>query len=120
MDTTLLAVTLLATAVILAVVGVLAVIERLPRNRVLGLRATSMREDDEAWRLGHRAAGATLIAAAGPPLLVGLALLVSPPDKVDDWFLVYAVVGILTGGLIALAGRQAANAVKASGPDDRT
>lgn len=60
--------------------------------------------------------GATPLTAAGLPLLLGVALLVAPPALVAGWLLAYAVVGVLTGGLIALAARQAERAV--TGPND--
>ena len=66
--------------------------------------------DDEAWRIGHRAAGPALMAAAGPPLLLGVALIVAPPAALEDWFLFMAVVGVATGGLLALGVRQAREA----------
>jgi hypothetical protein len=115
MDTTILALALLLLAVTLAGVGLAGVLERLPRNAWVGLRVDVVRRDDHAWRVGHLAAGPALMAAAGPPLLLAVALLVAPPEEVADWFLFYAVVGVVTGGLIALAARQARAAVE--GPD---
>ena len=115
METTVLGLALLLLAGALVGIGVAGLTERLPRNRWIGLRTEAVRTDDEAWRLGHRAAGPALIAAAGPPLLLGLALLAIPPDEVADWLLVYALVGVITGGLIALATRGAQRAV--NGPD---
>jgi|GEM_PF-3032414 len=117
METTIFAIVLLVAAVVLAGVGIAAVTERLPRNRWLGLRAESMRDDD-AWRVGHRAAGGTLIAAAGPALLLAVALLAAPPDEAADWFLIYALVGVVTGGLIALAARQADRAARGPSAED--
>ena len=116
METTILAAALLALAVALAAVGLAGIAERLPRNRWIGLRAAGVRADDDTWRTGHRAAGGALIAAAGPPLLLGIALIARPPAQIEDWFLAYAVVGVVTGGLIAMATRQAERAVEA--PDD--
>lgn len=115
MDTNVLALALLVLAMALAGVGLAGVTERLPRNRWIGLRVDVLRADDAAWRIGHRAGGAALIAAAGPPLLLAVALLASPPAEIADWFLLYALVGVVTGGLIALAARQARVAVE--GPD---
>ncbi len=115
MEITILAILLLVVAVVLAGVGIAAVTERLPRNRWLGVHSASMRGDDEAWRIGHRAAGGALIAAAGPPLLLAVALLAAPPEEAADWFLFYAVVGVVTGGLIALASRQADRALNGPG-----
>ena len=116
MEITLVAIALLLLAVALAGIGLAGITERLPRNRWVGLRTAGIRDDDEAWRIGHRAAGPALMAAAGPPLLLGVALLAAPPDTLEDWFLFMAVVGVVTGGLLALASRQARNA--ASPNDD--
>ena len=116
METTILALALLVLALALAGVGLAGILERLPRNDWIGLRVDVVRASDDAWRTGHRAGGPALIAAAGPPLLLAVALLVAPPEEVTDWFLVYALVGVATGGLIALAARQARAAV--DGPDE--
>jgi hypothetical protein len=115
METAVLALALLVFAVALVAVGVAGLAERLPRNRWIGVRSPAVQRSDEAWRVGHRAGGAALVAAAGPPLLLAAALIARPPDEVADWFLVYAVVGVITGGLIALAVRQADRA--AATPD---
>lgn len=107
MEITVLAVALLLLAAVLVGVGLASLTARLPRNRWLGVRVAATVADEEGWRAGHRAAGGTLIASAGPPLLLAIALLVRPPAALAEWFLVYAVVGVLTGGLIAVAVRQA-------------
>lgn len=109
----------LVTAVVLATVGIAGVAERLPRNRWLGVRTDAIGEgNDDTWRIAHRAAGGALIAAAGPPLLLGVALLAAPPDEANDWFIIYAAVGVITGGLIALAVRQADRAAQGPETDD--
>ena len=110
MEVTLVALALLLLAVALAGIGLAGLTQRLPRNRWIGLRTTGIRDDDRAWRIGHRAAGPALIAAAGPPLLLGVALIVAPPAALEDWFLFMAVVGVATGGLLALGVRQAREA----------
>lgn len=102
---------LLALAVALAGIGLAGLTERLPRNRWVGLRTAGVRDDDDAWRIAHRAAGAALVAAAGPPLLLGVALLATPPDALEDWLLFLAVVGVATGGMLAMASRQAQHAL---------
>lgn len=117
MEVTLMAMALLVLAVALAGIGLAGLTERLPRNRWVGLRTAGIRDDDEAWRMGHRAAGPALMAAAGPPLLLGVALIAAPPDQLQDWFLFMALVGVVTGGLLALAARQAR--VAANPGDDR-
>ena len=107
MEATILAFALIVLAAVFIGVGLAGLTERLPRNPVVGIRVASVRADAEGWRKGHRAAGGAMLAAAGPPLLLGVALLVMPPDDVGEWFLVFAVVGVITGGLVALAVRQA-------------
>ena len=57
------------------------------------------------------------MVAAGPPLLLGAALVAAPPDALADWLLFLAVVGVITGGLIALASRQAQTALAARDAD---
>ncbi len=117
MEFTLVALALLLLALATAGVGLAGRTGRLPRNRWIGLRTRGVRADDEAWRVGHRAAGGALIVAAGPPLLLAAALVASPPDALEDWFPVYALVGVVTGGLIALASRQAQRAIEQSEAD---
>ncbi len=119
METVVLGLAMLVLAVALAGVGLAGITGRLPRNAWIGLRAGSLRKDDEAWRVGHRAAGGTLVVAAGPPLLLAAALMSMPPDALEDWLLGYAVTGVVTGGLIALASRRAQQAVEEVPTDDR-
>lgn len=120
METTLVAIALLALAGALALVGLAGVFERLPRNRWVGLRTAEVRTDDESWRVGHRAAGPALMAAAGPPLLLGVALIAAPPENLEDWLLAMIVVGLVTGGLLALASRQAKNALAPTRDEQET
>ena len=117
METTLVGLALLTLAGALVTVGLAGITERLPRNRWIGLRTAGVRADDESWRVGHRAAGGPLIAAAGPPLLLGVALLAVPPEDLEDWLLFLIAVGLITGGLLALASRQARSAL--APPDEQ-
>ncbi len=110
-DDMLVGVALMLLAGGLAAIGLAGLMERLPRNRWIGLRLARIREDDAAWRTAHRAAGPSLIAAAGPPLLLGVALIAAPPDTLQDPFLFLGLVGIATGGLLALGVRQAQAAI---------
>jgi uncharacterized membrane protein len=110
-DDMLVGLALLLLAGALAAVGLAGLMERLPRNRWIGLRIVGIRDDDAAWRTAHRAAGPSLIAAAGPPLLLGVALMAAPRDTLQDPFLFLAVVGVATGGLLALGVRQAQAAI---------
>jgi len=112
MGTSLLALALLLFAGALAAVGIVGLGERLPQNRWIGLRVASLRTSQEAWRAGHRAAGASLVTAAGPALLLAVALVARPPAAVEDWLLIYVAVGLVSGGLIALASRQADRAAR--------
>lgn len=119
METTILALALLLVAVLLAAVGFAGLRERLPRNRWVGLRIAAVRADDERWRIGHRAAGSVLIVAAGPPLLLGAALIAAPPEQLEDWLIVLIAVGLVTGGLLALAARQARQAIEPDHEQER-
>ncbi len=106
------AIALLVLTAALVVIGLAGLTERLPPNRWVGIRVASVQVDERAWRTGHRAASGAVMAAAGPPLLLAVALIARPPAALEDWFLVYAVVGVITGGLIALAVRQADRAAQ--------
>lgn len=112
LEITIVAVALLILTALMIAIGLAALTERLPRNRWVGIRVASVQVDEKAWRAGHRAASAAVMAAAGPPLLLAVALIAVPPGELQDWFLVYAVVGVITGGLIALAVRQADRAAQ--------
>lgn len=111
METTIVGLALLLLAAALAGVGFAGSRERLPRNRWIGLRIAGVRDDDVLWRRAHRASGAALIAAAGPPLLLGVALVAAPPENLEDWLIALIAVGLVTGGLLALAARQARQAI---------
>lgn len=106
MEVTLLALAMFLLAVVLVIIGVAGLTERLSRRRWIGIRTAATQASDKAWRAGHRAAGGAIIAAAGPPLLLAVGLVARGPEAVEDWLLVYVVVGLVTGGLIALAVRQ--------------
>jgi hypothetical protein len=112
-ETTILGLASLALAIVLTAVGIAGLAERLPRTR--RAVATPARQHEPEQRARRRAASVTLVGAAGPPLLLGVALLVRPPDQLDDWFLIYALAGVVTGGLIAYAKRRAD---PAAGPED--
>jgi len=90
MEMTILASLLLAAAMVLGVIGMAGLAERLPRG----------------GRRRQRAAGASLLAAAGLPLLLAAALIARPPEALGDWFVIFALAGVVCGGLIALARRQ--------------
>jgi hypothetical protein len=113
METTIMALASLALAIVLAGVGIAGLAERLPHMRRAGAKAIPARQHDPGRQARSRAASATLIGAAGPPLLLGVALLVRPPEQLADWFLIYALTGVVTGGLIAYARRRADTAVGA-------
>ena len=114
MDAAVLALALFVLSLVLLLVGLAGRLGVLPRNRWIGVRAAAVRENDETWQAGHRASAAALLLAAVPPALVAAALVVEPPAEIDDWLLSYAVAGVVTGGLIALAVRQADRAARAA------
>ncbi len=95
------------------VIGVVAVLGRLPRNRRFGVRSDETMRSDEAFTLANRVAAPGMIAAAVILLLGGLLAV-----GVDgSWSVLFAVAGILAAvflvGLVSAAGIRAAAAVPA-------
>ena len=120
MEMMLVGLALLALAVALTAVGLAGLAERLPRNRWIGLRTAEVHADDESWRAGHHAAGSALIAAAAPALLLGVALIAAPPEQLEDWLVALILAGLITGGLLALASRQARRALDVTQDEEPT
>lgn len=107
----------LAVGLVVAVVGVLGFLERLPRNRFGGVRTPATLRDDETFRVGNKVAGLP-IAVGGAVGVVGggVALVMTGAAAV-----VVAVVALLGALFIAAAGgvlgHRAAEAVPAPAPE---
>ena len=61
---------LVAAGLVTAVIGVLGAIERLPRNRLVGIRTPQAVSSPEVWAAVHRVSGPWLVAA-GLSLIAG-------------------------------------------------
>jgi hypothetical protein len=107
----------LVLGLLMAVIGLLGCLERLPRNRFGGVRTPATLRDDETFRVGNKVAGLP-IAVGGWAGVVGggVALLLTGAAAVVA--VVVALVGML---LIAAAGgvlgHRAAEAVPAPEPE---
>jgi uncharacterized membrane protein len=111
-DVLILTVALIILSVVLAAIGIAGLSAKLPKNPVMGVRVKSVQASEDAWEAGHRAAGISLILAAIPPAVVAGAMVLNPPAEIQDWILVYALAGVITGGLIALSVKQADRAAR--------
>lgn len=77
----LLAIVLLVSGVIVAVIGVKQRNDTLKRNWFAGLRTTQTMASDDAWRIAHRATAGTIIAAGAVTTVSGLAVLLIRPSS---------------------------------------
>ena len=93
------ALVLIAAALALGVVGALAAVHRLPRNRVLGVRTAWTMSSVDAFRRANRAAAPAFLAAGVVGAGAGLVTLASPTTAPAVTVL---IVGTL--GLVALTG----------------
>ena len=94
--------------------GRMAATERLPRNAFAGIRIPSTMRSDEAWLAGHRAAASALTAAGFGPVVVGVIVATTTPDRDAQTFLFRIGVGWLLAWL-GLATVQASRAARATG-----
>jgi hypothetical protein len=107
----------LIVGLVVAVVGLLGLLERLPRNRFGGVRTPATLRDDETFRIGNKVAG--LPIAVGGAVGAGggaVALLLTGAATV-----VVAVIALLGMLVIAAAGgvlgHRAAEAVPEPAPE---
>ncbi|WP_245645393.1 SdpI family protein [Pseudonocardia acaciae] len=88
----------------LAVVGVLGVRRRLPRNRFAGVRTVNTLRDDETFAVGNQVAAPLTIASGAVAAVGGVAGLAAPSGAVAVTLLVLAGLGavVLTvaGGVL--------------------
>ena len=111
----LLALVPLVVGLVVAVVGVLGWLERLPRNRFVGVRTPATLRDDRAFRVANKVAGPPLTAAG----LVGVA----SGAMGFAAGLVVVFVGLV--GMVAIAvaggvlGHRSAEALPTDTPDEK-
>lgn len=107
----------LVVGLVVAAVGLLGFLERLPRNRFGGVRTPATLRDDETFRVGNKVAGLP-IAVGGLVGVIGggVALLTTGTTAI-----VVAVLAMLGSLVIAAAGgvlgHRAAEAVPAPEPE---
>ncbi|MCA1655803.1 MAG: SdpI family protein [Pseudonocardiaceae bacterium] len=114
----LLALLSLVVGSVVAAVGVLGFLERLPRNRFAGVRTPATLRDDETFRVGNKVAGLP-IAVAGVVAMVGGATAFAMTNT--GGVVVTALVGLVGMAAIAAAGgvlgHRAAEAVPEPAPE---
>jgi hypothetical protein len=88
----------LAAGLVIAAVGVLGFLERLPRNRFGGVRTPATLRDDETFRVGNKVAGLP-IAVAGA---VGIASGAIAFTTTGIGLVIVSVVGLV--GMLVIAG----------------
>jgi hypothetical protein len=107
----------LVAGLVVAVVGVLGFLERLPRNRFGGVRTPATLRDDKTFRVGNKVAGLPIAVAGGIGIASGaFGLAMSGAAAI-----VIGVVGLV--GMLVLAGaggvlgHRAAEALPAPEPE---
>lgn len=98
-----LGIVLLATGVMLLVMGVLGGIGRLPRNALVGYRLPRLMASDAAWHRGHRAATLPTVAAGAVVMIGAVPVMLAPTEEaVALWTLasVLMMLGLVGLGLI--------------------
>jgi SdpI/YfhL protein family len=107
----------LVVGLVVAVVGVLGFLERLPRNRFGGVRTPATLRDDETFRIGNKVAGLPIAVGGAVGILggaVGLAMTGSAGIVVAVLGLV-GTIGITAAG--GVQGHRAAEAVPEPAPE---
>ncbi|MCT2586505.1 SdpI family protein [Actinophytocola gossypii] len=106
----------LVIGLVIAVVGVLGVRERLPRNRFGGVRTAATMRDDRTFRVANRVAGLPVAVAGTVGVVAGVLGLAADS-------LVLAIVGFVGMTGIALAGgvlgHRAAEAMPEPVPEEK-
>jgi hypothetical protein len=113
----LLALVPLVVGLVVASVGVLGFLERLPRNRFGGVRTPATLRDDETFRVGNKVAGLPIAVGGGVGVLGG-AVALSMTGATAIVVTVLALLGTLViaaaGGVL---GHRAAEAVPEPAPE---
>jgi hypothetical protein len=107
----------LVVGLVVAIVGTLGFLERLPRNRFGGVRTPATMRDDETFRVGNKVAGLP-IAVGGAVGIVGGAISLAMTGAAAVVVMVIALLGTAAiaaaGGIL---GHRAAEAVPAPKPE---
>jgi hypothetical protein len=107
----------LVVGLVVATVGVLGFLERLPRNRFGGVRTPATLRDDETFRVGNKVAGLPIAVGGGVGVLGGAVALAMTGAAA----IVVAVLALLGTLAIAAAGgvlgHRAAEAMPAPAPE---
>ena len=108
----------LVVGLVVASVGVLGFLERLPRNRFGGVRTPATLRDDETFRVGNKVAGLPIAVGGAVGILGGgLALAMSATAAVIVTT-VLALLGMLViAGAGGVLGHRAAEAVPEPAPE---
>ena len=130
-----LAVVLSLAGLAVAVVGILAATQRLPRNRVIGVRTSWTMARIDAFRRANRVAAPAFTGAGALGLVAGVAAFLTPVPAAGVTLLVVGALGLLVllgvGGAVGgrYAGADRAATLEAEGraaqpcsvpvPDDR-
>lgn len=107
----------LVVGLVIATVGTLGFLERLPRNRFGGVRTPATMRDDETFRLGNKVAGLPIAVGGAVGIVGGVAALAMTGAAV----IVVTVIALLGAVVIAVAGgvlgHRAAEAVPEPAPE---
>lgn len=117
MGVSVLALVPLVVGLVVATVGVLGFLERLPRNRFGGVRTPATLRDDETFRVGNKVAGLPVAVGGGVGVLGGVVALAMTGAAA----IVVAVLALLGTLIIAAAGgvlgHRAAEAMPEPAPE---
>jgi uncharacterized membrane protein len=112
-----LAILLVATGLIIAAVGLLGLLERLPPNRFFGVRTAATLRDDGTFRLANRVAGLPTLVGGLAGVVAGLAGYLVPTTSGQLASVIIGLVGMLAITVGAgVLGHRAAAAVPQSVP----
>jgi hypothetical protein len=107
----------LVVGLVVAAVGTLGFLGRLPRNRFGGVRTPATLRDDETFRVGNKVAGLP-IAVAGAVGILGGAVALAMTGAAALVVAVLALLGtVVIAGAGGVLGHRAAEAVPAPEPE---
>ena len=108
----------LLVGLVVASVGTLGFLERLPRNRFGGVRTPATLRDDETFRVGNKVAGLPIAVGGVVGILGGAAALAMTGTAAIIVTAVLALLGMLViTGAGGVLGHRAAEAVPAPEPE---